>query len=178
MVGSSICGARWMRTATSSTSWCSRGGIGAPRLRFFRKLLTRQGCVPRRLITPQYPAACRTDAVGGPLYGSVCEQPCRGVASTDAPAGAPDAALQVGGPSATLRHGPRGGAESVSGRAAICCVRRINRLLRTRAFVEWEAVTVPAETEGGGQTRLSRNVLALDHVDSASRMVPDAHCRR
>ena len=32
-------------------------------LRFFRKLLKRQGCVPRRLITDQlrsYPAACRT----------------------------------------------------------------------------------------------------------------------
>jgi len=32
-------------------------------VRFFRKLLKRQGCVPRRLITDKlrsYPAACRT----------------------------------------------------------------------------------------------------------------------
>ena len=59
-------------------------------VRFFRKLLKRQGCVPRRLITDKlrsYPAACRSVMPsGGPLYGSVCEQPCRGIASTDAPA--------------------------------------------------------------------------------------------
>src|SRR2546425_8537252 len=29
-VASSTCGAQWMRTATSSTSWCSRGEIGRP----------------------------------------------------------------------------------------------------------------------------------------------------
>ena len=42
-------------------------------VRFFRKLLKRQGCVPRRLITDKlrsYPAACRTViAIGGPLHG-------------------------------------------------------------------------------------------------------------
>ena len=59
-------------------------------VRFFRKLLKRQGCVPRRLITDKLRSlpgrVPHGDAVGGPLYGSVCEQPCRGVAPSNAPA--------------------------------------------------------------------------------------------
>ena len=40
-----------MKTATSSTSSCSCGANRRAATRFFRKLLKRQGCEPRRLIT-------------------------------------------------------------------------------------------------------------------------------
>ena len=46
------------------------------------------------------------DAVGGPLYGSVCEQPRGSLPPTDATTGASDAALQVGRPSAARDASP------------------------------------------------------------------------
>ena len=55
------------------------------------------------------------DAVGGPLYGTVREQPRGGLAPTDPPARAPDAPLHIGRPSTTLRIGARRRTESVPG---------------------------------------------------------------
>ena len=52
----------WTRTATSSTSWSSLDGRRRAAVRFFQKLLKKQGCLPRRLITDKlrsYPAAHR-----------------------------------------------------------------------------------------------------------------------
>ena len=91
-------------------------------VRFFRKLLKRQGCVPRRLIrrqAPQLPSgAPRGDAVGRPRHGPVCKQSGGGLSPTDAPAGTPDAAVQVSCAPATLCHRARRGAESLSRRPA------------------------------------------------------------
>ena len=74
--------------------------------RFFRKLLKRQRCVPRRLIhrqAPQLPGRLpHYDAIGGAPYGPVCEQPSRSLTSTNPAARAADARLQVTGTSLTL----------------------------------------------------------------------------
>ena len=113
-------------------------------VRFFRKLLTRQGCVPRRLITDKlrsYPAACRT------VMPSV-------VHCTD----------QYANNRAEVSHQPTRQRERQMRRfksaghlqrfatvhGAVQNLFRVgrhllrathHRLLRTRAFVEWEAVT-------------------------------------
>ena len=113
-------------------------------VRFFRTLLKRQGCVPRRLITDKlrsYPAACRT------VMPSV-------VHCTD----------QYANNSAEVSHQPTRQRErqmrrfksaahlqrfaSVHGvvqnlfRVGRHLLRSVHhRLLRTRAFVEWEMVT-------------------------------------
>ena len=86
-------------------------------VRFFRKLLKTPRLCPSSTDhrqASQLPGSVPwRDAVGGPLHGSVCEQPRRGLAPTDATTGTPDASLQVGRPSTTLRVGPRRGPESV-----------------------------------------------------------------
>ena len=89
-------------------------------VRFFRKLRKTQGRIPRRLITDQlrsYAAACRTVM---PSVVHVTDQYAnnrgRGLPPTDTSAGAPDAALHVGRPHATVRVGTRSGAESLSSR--------------------------------------------------------------
>ena len=56
------------------------------------------------------------DAIGSPSDRAVCEQPSRGVASTNAAARAPNAMLQVSRPSAAVRGRPRRGAQSLPGR--------------------------------------------------------------
>ena len=56
------------------------------------------------------------DAIGSPSDREVCEQPSRGVASTDAAARAPNATLQVSRPSAAVRGRPRRDAQSVPSR--------------------------------------------------------------
>ena len=56
------------------------------------------------------------DAVRDPQYPAVRKQPSRGLASTDPPARAPDAPIQIGRPSATVRIGARRRTESVPGR--------------------------------------------------------------
>ena len=95
-------------------------------VRFFRKLLKSQGCVPRRLITAKlrsYPAAYRpvmpsvvhvTEQYAN-TRAEVSHQPTR-------PARAPDAPLQVGRSSATVRRRPWCGAESLSGRPTSAAV--------------------------------------------------------
>ena len=88
--------------------------------RFFRKLLKRQGCEPRRLITDKLRqllgGAPHRDAVRGPQYEAVRKQPSGGLASTDSSARAADARIQVGRPSATVRIGARRRPESLQGR--------------------------------------------------------------
>ena len=89
-------------------------------VRFFRTLLKTQGRIPRRLITDQlraYAAACRTVM---PSVVHVTDQYANNRAEVpppDASAGAPDAALHVGRPRATVRIGTRSCAESLSSRA-------------------------------------------------------------
>ena len=86
-------------------------------VRFFRKLLKTQGRIPRRLITDQlrsYAAACRTVMPSVVhVTESVREQSSRGLPPTDASAGAPDAAFQVGRSAPTVRVGSRYRAESL-----------------------------------------------------------------
>ena len=88
--------------------------------RFFRKLLKRQGCEPRRLITEQAPQllgrASYRNAVRDPQYPTVRKQSRRRLASTDPPAGTPDAPVQVGCPSTTVRIGARRRPESLPSR--------------------------------------------------------------
>ncbi len=112
-------------------------------VRFFRKLLKRQGCLPRRLITdqPQLPgSASYGDAVRGPLHGSVREQPGGGLTSTDPAARASDAALQVGRP--LQRFASVHGVVQNLFRVGRHLLRAVHhRSLRARAFVEWDAVT-------------------------------------
>ena len=88
-------------------------------VRFFRKLLKKQGRLPRRADhrqATQLPGGpSHRDAVRRALHGSIREQPRRGFSSTDAPARTPDARLQIDRPPPTLRLGPRRGAESLSG---------------------------------------------------------------
>ena len=88
-------------------------------VRFFLKLLERQGCVPRELITAKlrsYQAACR-DVLPSVVHCTdrYANNRGRGIASSHPPARAPDAALQVARSAATLRVGPRRGAESLPG---------------------------------------------------------------
>ena len=92
--------------------------------RFFRKLLKRQGREPRRLITDKlrsYSAAHRT-VMPSVIHST---QQCRprkqsrgSLASINPPAGAADAQVQVGRPSATVRLGARRRPESLPGRTS------------------------------------------------------------
>ena len=87
--------------------------------RFFRKLLKRQGCEPRRLITDKlrsYSAGHRTVMPSVVHSTWQRKQPSGGLASTDSSARAADARVQVGRPSATVRIGARRCPESVQGR--------------------------------------------------------------
>ena len=69
--------------------------------------------------TPQLPGGVPcSDAVGRPLYGSVCEQPRRSLAPTHTTTGEPDAAVQVGRAPAMFRRGARRRAEPLSRRPA------------------------------------------------------------
>ena len=86
-------------------------------VRFFRQLLKRQGCVPRRLITDKrrsYPAAHRT------VMPSVVHRTDEylnnraEVSHQPTTARTADATVQVSGPAATVRVGTRCGAESLS----------------------------------------------------------------
>ena len=90
--------------------------------RFFRKLLKRQGREPRRLITDKlrsYSAAPPyRDAVRDPQYPAVRKQSRGSLASINPPAGAADAQVQVGRPSATVRLGARRRPESLPGRTS------------------------------------------------------------
>lgn len=66
-------------------------------VRFFRKLLKKQGRDPRRLITDKlrsYSAAHRT-AVRDPQHPAVRKQSSRGLASTDATTRTTDASVQI-----------------------------------------------------------------------------------
>ena len=88
--------------------------------RFFRKLLekTRLRASPadHGQAAQLLGGAPHRDAVRGPKYPAVRKQPSRGLASTDSPAGAADAPVQVGRPSATVRIGAPRCPESVQGR--------------------------------------------------------------
>ena len=111
------------------------------------------------------------DAIGDSLYGSICEQPRRGVASADAATRAPDAALQVGRPSAAVRVRPRRGAESLpsgptlvaggapppTANAGVCRMGGGDLCLLT---------------EGGGPPRFGRKAPSFDQVDNASPGTP------
>ena len=87
-------------------------------IRFFRKLLKRQGCVPRRLIHRQTAQLSRglphRDAVRDPQYAAVRKQPSRGLPPTDQTTRAPDTALQICCPRATVSLSPRTHPESLS----------------------------------------------------------------
>ena len=90
--------------------------------RFFRKLLKRQGREPRRLITDKlrsYSAAHRT-VMPSVIHStqSVRKQSRGSLASINPPAGAADAQVQVGRPSATVRLGARRRPESLPGRTS------------------------------------------------------------
>ena len=90
--------------------------------RFFRKLLKRQGREPRRLITDKlrsYSAAHRTVMPSGIHSTPAVRKQSRGsLASINPPAGAADAQVQVGRPSATVRLGARRRPESLPGRTS------------------------------------------------------------
>ena len=90
--------------------------------RFFRKLLKRQGREPRRLITDKlrsYSAAHRTVMPSrDPQYPAVRKHSRGSLASINPPAGAADAQVQVGRPSATVRLGARRRPESLPGRTS------------------------------------------------------------
>ena len=90
--------------------------------RFFRKLLKRQGREPRRLITDKlrsYSAAHRT-VMPSVIHSTpaVRKQSRGSLASINPPAGAADAQVQVGRPSATVRLGARRRPESLPGRTS------------------------------------------------------------
>ena len=89
-------------------------------VRFFRKLLKEarvSSPSARHRHAAQLPGGpSNRDAIGSPSDRAVCEQPSRGVASTDAAARAPNATLQVSRPSAAVRGRPRRGAQSLPGR--------------------------------------------------------------
>ena len=121
------CRVPWTKTATSSTSLCSRGAIGSQPHGSSGKLLKRQGREPEktrpRASPPDHGQAAQLlggapyrDAIRGPLHGTVCEQPRGGLASTDSSARAPDAAVHVDRPPATLRIGARRRTKSLPGR--------------------------------------------------------------
>ena len=139
-------------------------------VRFFRKLLKSQGCVPRRLITDKlrsYPSACRRDAVRGPLHGPVCEQSRRSVASTDPSARAADAPLQIGRPATALCVRPRRGAESLPRRPTSPAV----------------GSSPPAPHEGirrmgGGDVRLLRHEGSPTSRARSAPPAPSRQCRR
>ena len=86
-------------------------------VRFFRTLLKTQGRLPRRLITDQlrsYAAACRTVMPSVvQVTDQYAKQSSRGLPPTDASAGAPDAAFQVGRSAPTVRVGSRYRPESL-----------------------------------------------------------------
>ena len=113
-------------------------------VRFFRKLLNTQGRIPRRLITDQlrsYVAAGRTVM---PSVVRVTDQYANNRAEVShqptRQRGAPDAAFQVGRstPAVASIHGIVQNLFRV-GRHLLRSAH--HRLLRTRAFVEWDAVT-------------------------------------
>ena len=85
--------------------------------RFFPKLLKRQGCEPRRLITDKlrsYPATYRT-VMPSVVHctDQLREQSGGSLPPTDAAAGAPDAAVQIRCPRATVSLGARTRSESL-----------------------------------------------------------------
>ena len=89
--------------------------------RFLRKLLKRQGREPRRLITDKlrsHSSAHRT-VMPSVIHrtGQYENNRAEDLASTDPPAGTPDAPIQVGRPSATVRIGARRRSESPPRRA-------------------------------------------------------------
>ena len=113
-------------------------------VRFFRKLLKRRGGLPRRLITDKlrsYPAAHRLVMPSVPHctdryannQAEVSHQLTR-------QRRVPDAALQVTRPSATLCVGAWSRPQPLPGRRHLLRSAH-HRLLRSRAFVEWEVVT-------------------------------------
>lgn len=76
-------------------------------IRFFRKLVKRQGATPRRLVTDKTAQLRRClpngDVVGRPPLGAVRQQPSRSLPRIDAPAGTAHARLQVGGAASAVR---------------------------------------------------------------------------
>ena len=86
-------------------------------VRFFRTLLKAQGRVPRRLITDQLRSYAAAARIVMPCVVHVADQYANNRAEvlppTDASAGAPDAAFQVGRSAPTVRVGSRYRAESL-----------------------------------------------------------------
>ena len=113
-------------------------------VRFFRKLLKRQGCVPRRLITDKlrsYPAACRTVM---PSVVHVTDQYANNLAEVShQPTRQRERQMRrFKSPAHLQRFAAVHGAVQNLFRVGRHLLRSIHhRLLRTRAFVEWEAVT-------------------------------------
>ena len=146
-VASNTYGVPWMRTVTSSTSSCNRDEIGTPRCDSFASgptLLKTQRQVPRRLITDKlrsYSAACRT-VMPSVLHctdqyannrAEVSHQPTR---QRERQMRRFKSAAQL------QRFASVHGIVQNLFRVGRHLLRSAHhRLLRTRAFVEWDAVT-------------------------------------
>ena len=123
--------------------------------RFFRKLLKRQGREPRRLITDKlrsYSAAHRT-VMPSVIHSTQQYENNRGgsLASINPPAGAADAQVQVGRPSATVRLGARRRPESLPGRTSPAPGSSPPSLEGPFRSVSGMRLRVPADRDSGAQ---------------------------
>ncbi len=112
-------------------------------VRFFRKLLKRQGCVPRRLITDKlrsYPAACRT-VMPSVVHRSAQFANNRAEVSHQATRQRERQMRRFKSAVHLQRFASVHGVVQNLFRVGRHLLRAAHhRLLRTRAFVEWEAV--------------------------------------
>ena len=113
-------------------------------VRFFRKLLERQGCVPRRLITDKlrsYPAACRTVMPSVVHYSDQFANK-RAEVSHQATRQRERQMRRFKSAVHLQRFASVNGVVQNLFRVGRHLVRATHhRLLRTRAFVEWEVVS-------------------------------------
>ena len=113
-------------------------------VRFFRKLLKRQGCVPRRLITDKlrsYPAACRT-VMPSVIHCTDQYANNRAEVSHQATRQRERQMRRFKSASHLQRFATVHGSVQNLFRVGRHVLRAAHhRLLRTRAFVEWETVT-------------------------------------
>ena len=129
----------WMRTAMSSTSWCSRAAV-----RFFRQLLKKQGRLPRRLITDRlrsYPAAHRS--VMPSVAHCIDQYANNRVEVSHQPTRQRGRQMRrFKSPVHLQRFAAIHGAVQNLFRVSRHLLRAVHqRLLRSRAFAEWETVT-------------------------------------
>ena len=144
MGANSTCGEPWTRTVTCSMFSCNRGGIAKRRCGSFRKLLKRQGRVPRRLITDKlrsYPAAHRT-VMPSVVHCTDQYANNRAVISHQATRQQERQMRRFKSPAHLQRFAAVHGVVQNLFRVGRHLLRSVHhRLLRRRAFVEWQTVT-------------------------------------